>query len=82
MPIAVNKPDSVYQQVEKVKLFGNPELPLTVLMTASDPDLLTAYDEAGVERITLFLPVKEEYESLHRLDQLAEVADRCGLLTR
>lgn len=78
MPIAVNDPNEVRQQIDLMA--GRPDIPITVLMAAQNPELLEAYREAGVERVTLFLPVKEETEALRRLDKLAAVADQCGLL--
>lgn len=81
MPIAVNEPDEVGNQVGLMASEGTPDCPITVLMARRDPELLAAYEEAGVERVTLFLPVKNEAEALRRLDGLAAVADQRGLLS-
>jgi len=80
MPIAVDDPDQVGSQVERMSAAAKPGHPITVLMASQKPELLAAYAEAEVDRVTLFLPVKSETEALRRLDGLAAVADRHGLL--
>lgn len=82
MPIAVNDASDVATQVDWMSSAGGPDAPITVLMARRDPELLAAYKEVGVERVTLFLPVKKEGDALRRLDALAEVAEQAGVLVR
>lgn len=50
---------------------GRPDVPFTVFAATPDKDTLARYEEAGVERVTFFLPEGPEDETLRRLDELA-----------
>jgi probable F420-dependent oxidoreductase len=50
---------------------GRPDVPFTVFAAGRDKGRLAAYAEAGVERITFFLPTLPESETLTQLDELA-----------
>lgn len=82
MPTCVGDPGDAREQVEVLAQSGGLGLPITVIMVPRDARFIDAYADAGVERITLFLPVREERDSLHRLDNLAAVAETSGYLSR
>jgi alkanesulfonate monooxygenase SsuD/methylene tetrahydromethanopterin reductase-like flavin-dependent oxidoreductase (luciferase family) len=50
---------------------GRPDVPFTVFAARPDKRRLGEYAEAGVERVTLYLPTAPESETLTRLDELA-----------
>lgn len=76
MPTAVGDVSQVSAQLDLLDACGAPHLPVTVTMVRRDLELLAAYAEADVERVTLFLPDKSEAEALHRLDQLAALTEK------
>ncbi|GAB3006971.1 LLM class F420-dependent oxidoreductase [Amycolatopsis acidiphila] len=50
---------------------GRPDLPFTVFAAGRDKGRLAEYAEAGVERVTFYLPTLPESETLTQLDELA-----------
>lgn len=75
MPTAVLTSEDVRGQLALPAECDVPNLPVTVALVRRDPGLLAKYAEAGVERATLFLPLKPEAESLLVLDKLAGIAE-------
>lgn len=55
---------------------GKPDVPTTVFGGPPDPAVITGYAEAGVERVTFMLPTRPESETLTKLDELAQVAEK------
>lgn len=82
MPTSAEEPGQIGAQMDLFARNGGGNLPITIAMVPRDPRFLDAYADAEVERVTLFLPAKEEEEALRRLDGLAAVAEECGHLTR
>ncbi|WP_069162135.1 LLM class F420-dependent oxidoreductase [Nocardia altamirensis] len=72
IPGGVSDPAEVPAQLA---LLDGHDLPVSVGI-APDPALIDAYAEAGVERVTFFLPTRPEAESLTALDEFAKVADQ------
>jgi probable F420-dependent oxidoreductase len=54
---------------------GRPDVPFTVFGAGRDPDALEAYQDAGVERVTLLLRTRPESETLAELDELTTLAN-------
>ncbi len=82
MPLGVNHVRDVNDQVMLMRQGGNSSSPITVTMVRRDQAILTAYHDAGVERVSLFLPPKGESESLRRLDELARTIAKAGFLAK
>ncbi|MBP2371010.1 LLM class F420-dependent oxidoreductase [Pseudonocardia parietis] len=55
---------------------GKPDVPTTVFAGPPDPAAIAGYAEAGVERVTFLLPTRPESETLTKLDELAQVAEK------
>lgn len=55
---------------------GKPDVPTTVFAAPADAETIAGYAEAGVERVTFLLPTRPEAESLTKLDELAQVAEK------
>lgn len=55
---------------------GKPDVPTTVFGGPPDPAAITGYAEAGVDRVTFMLPTRPESETLTKLDELAQVAEK------
>ena len=55
---------------------GKPDVPTTVFAARPDAETIAGYAEAGVERVTFLLPTRPEAESLTKLDELAQVAEK------
>jgi probable F420-dependent oxidoreductase len=72
MPYARRDPAQVKAQVD----IAPAVVPVTVTSAPPDEELLAAYAEAGVERVTLALPAAPVLQTLRRLDTLAVFAGR------
>ncbi|WP_116040962.1 LLM class F420-dependent oxidoreductase [Amycolatopsis palatopharyngis] len=74
LPNAVREPDQVRGQLDLLREHAGPDVPVTATSAAGNrPDVLDAYAEAGVERVTLGLPSVPEADTLAMLDRLAEI---------
>ncbi|MGH3518145.1 MAG: LLM class F420-dependent oxidoreductase [Haloechinothrix sp.] len=71
MPNAVGDRAQIPAQLSALAEHGGAGRPVTIFAAGRNPDLIDGYVEAGVERVTLFLPTKPEAETLARLDELA-----------
>jgi hypothetical protein len=67
MPSGLSDPAKVAGQLALV----GPEIPVIANTTPADPEVVAAYQEAGVEWITFYLPDGPEADVLHTLDELA-----------
>lgn len=76
MPIAVPNASDVPAQQAMLAECDALDLPVTVALVRRDPGLLARYADSGIERATLFLPVKSESDSLSTLDELAAIAEQ------
>lgn len=76
MPTAVHAADDIVAQLALPAECDAPDVPVTVALVRRDRVLLAKYADRGVERATLFLPVKPEAESLRVLDELATIVDQ------
>lgn len=74
MPRGHTSPEHIRQVRGRLAERGRPNVPVTIF--AADPERapITEWADAGVERVTFFLPTLPERETLATLDDLAEVA--------
>jgi probable F420-dependent oxidoreductase len=54
---------------------GRGDIPFTVFGSPAEPSVLDGYVQAKVERVTFLLGTEPESETLHKLDELAAVAE-------
>lgn len=77
LPNAVREPDQVAGQLALLREHAGPDVPVTATSAAAKRlDVLDAYAEAGVDRVTLGLPSVPEADTLRMLDRMAEVPAR------
>lgn len=74
MPSSALDAAQVGPQLARFAEHAPPDTPVTVFAAGRRPAVLAAYREAGVERVTLFLPPKLEDDTLRRLDELADLS--------
>ncbi|MBC3190034.1 LLM class F420-dependent oxidoreductase [Pseudonocardia sp. C8] len=55
---------------------GKPDIPTTVFAARPDPETVAGYADAGVERVTFLLPTRPESETLEKLDEFSQVAEK------
>jgi probable F420-dependent oxidoreductase len=77
LPNAVREPAQVRRQLDLLGEHGGDGVPVTAT-SASDSrlDVLDAYADAGVERVTLSLPTAPEPDTLRILDNLTDLPGR------
>lgn len=75
LPNGVADPADIKAQLELLAEHAGPEVPVTVSPVGKKPALLAGYAEAGVERVTMFLPTRPEAETLAYLDELAKATE-------
>jgi alkanesulfonate monooxygenase SsuD/methylene tetrahydromethanopterin reductase-like flavin-dependent oxidoreductase (luciferase family) len=77
LPNAVREPDQVRGQLVLLREHGGSDVPVTATSAAGNRlDVLDAYAEAGVERVTLGLPSLPEADTLSVLDRLVDIPAR------
>jgi len=81
MPIGASTPCEVDSQLRIPSSLGEPGMPVTAALVQRDQEVLRRYAEWDVERVTFFLPPKNRSQSLHRLDELADLSVKHGFLT-
>lgn len=76
LPNCVPDAAGVKAQLDLLAEHAGAGVPVTVSPVARDYALLEAYAEAGVERVTFFLPTRQEDGTLAYLDELAQFSAR------
>lgn len=74
LPRAGTDPAEIRRVREWLTERGRQDVPFTLFGANTDPRALEGYVEAGIERVTFFLPTLPEAETLSELDALAKVA--------
>ncbi|WP_314174072.1 LLM class F420-dependent oxidoreductase [Streptomyces winkii] len=69
-------PEELGPQIERLRGAAGRQVPVTVYGAPDDPATMEGYEQAGAERLLLYLPTLPEGESLEVLDRLAAAADR------
>lgn len=77
MPIGARTPSEVDSQLSLPVIMGEPGMRVTAALVRRDQEVIHRYAEWGVERVTFFLPPKDKSQSLRRLDELAELSEKC-----
>jgi probable F420-dependent oxidoreductase len=73
MPHSVDHPAQVRPQLNRLAEVAG-DVPVIVASVPPDPELITAYAQAGADRIALTLPTEPEAETLRTLDAFAALA--------
>ena len=58
--------------LDKLREAAGADVRITASRPSANPDKVAAYDDLGIERVTLKLPTAPEKETLVYLDQLAK----------
>jgi probable F420-dependent oxidoreductase len=75
--LANNTPaDTLGPQIDRMRARAGREVPVSVYGVPGKPSVVGSYTGLDVERLLLYLPTLPERETLHRLDELADVAAR------
>ena len=78
LPFASSAQD-LAPSLEKLREVAGADVRVTAMhMTSPDPDTIAAYNDLGIERVTLQLPTAPEKETVEYLDQLAKAIAAVG----
>lgn len=75
LPRAHTTPERIRAARRLLAERGRPDIPVTIFAAGRDSELIEGWAQAGVERVTFFLPTRSRDETLRLLDERAVLAE-------